>query len=93
VIGRDRIKGIVKFFNAGKGYGFIKSDDDNEVFLHIKSCSFGYIPEEDDVVEYSIMHVPKGIAANNVSLVRRKSEEPILPRNPNRRVVMIGVQR
>lgn len=86
----ERMRGTIKFFNAAKGYGFIQNQDEDEIFVHIKACPSGYIPEEEDVVEYSIMHVPKGIAARSVSLVKRKSETPTENRsNPPRRVVII----
>lgn len=33
----ERIKGVVKFFNADKGYGFITVPGmDKDVFLHVK---------------------------------------------------------
>nr|WP_319398867.1 cold shock domain-containing protein [uncultured Carboxylicivirga sp.] len=60
-------KGIVKFFNESKGYGFIKDSESNkEYFVHVT----GLIDEvkENDEVEYELQEGRKGLNAVNVKL-------------------------
>jgi cold shock protein len=60
-------EGTVKFFNATKGFGFIKdSDSDNEYFVHIS----GLIDKikTDDKVTFDLKEGKKGMNAVNVKL-------------------------
>ncbi len=55
----------VKFFNASKGYGFIKNNDNGqEVFVHVT----GLIDQisQDDQVTYDVEVGKKGPSAVNV---------------------------
>jgi len=65
----DRVQGIVKWFNAEKGYGFIKPDDGNDVFVHFSAIkSDGYRSlNEGDAVEFEIVSGDKGLQAANVT--------------------------
>ncbi len=57
--------GVVKFFNAEKGFGFIKDDNSNEeIFVH----SSGIIDqiEQNDKVTYEVTDGRKGPNAVNV---------------------------
>ena len=63
-------KGTVKWFDAGKGFGFISPDDGGkDLFVHhseIKS-SGGYSTLKDgQKVEYEVGQGQKGPCANNV---------------------------
>lgn len=61
-------KGTVKFYNALKGYGFIKVDETNEeIFVH-KSEINGNI-HENDLVEFEIQKGKKGLNAVNVKVI------------------------
>lgn len=64
----DRIIGIVKWFNAAKGYGFIGRDDGDDVFVHYSAIQAdGYRRlEKGQKVEFSIEDGPKGLQASNV---------------------------
>ena len=66
----DRITGIVKWFNATKGYGFIAHDGGEDVFVHFSAIQMeGYRKlEEGQVVEFSIEKGPKGLQAADVKL-------------------------
>ena len=61
-------KGIVKFFNQSKGFGFIVDDESKtEYFVHVT----GLIDEinENDAVEFELQEGRKGLNAVNVKLV------------------------
>jgi CspA family cold shock protein len=61
-------KGIVKFYNNSKGFGFIKQENSSEdLFVH----STGLIDQirENDEVEYEVERGKKGLNATNVRLV------------------------
>lgn len=60
-------KGIVKFFNVSKGFGFIKdADSSKEYFVH----STGLIDKikENDEVTFDLQEGKKGLNAVNVRL-------------------------
>jgi len=61
-------KGIVKFFNDSKGFGFIKDgSNDKEYFVHVS----GLIEDirENDEVTFSLQEGKKGLNAVNVKLM------------------------
>ena len=61
-------KGTVKFYNAMRGFGFIKVEDSNEeLFVH-KSEIQGTI-QENDMVEFDIQKGQKGLNAVNVRVI------------------------
>lgn len=63
-------QGTVKFFSAGKGYGFITSDaGGDDVFVHysvIQADGFKTL-NEGDKVEYEAERGPKGMQATKVA--------------------------
>jgi CspA family cold shock protein len=64
----EKFNGIVKWFNAAKGYGFIGRENGEDVFVHFSSISTeGYRKlEQGQNVEFSIEEGPKGLQAINV---------------------------
>jgi cold shock protein len=64
----ERIIGTVKWFNGGKGYGFIERPDGADVFVHFSAIQGdGYRNlEEGQKVEFSVEQGPKGLQATNV---------------------------
>jgi CspA family cold shock protein len=64
-------QGTVKWFNDAKGFGFIKQDDDSDVFVHysqIAGDGFRTL-EEGQMVRFELKEGPKGLFAENVSKV------------------------
>ena len=64
----DRKNGVVKWFNADKGYGFIRQEDGPDVFVHysaIQGAGFRSL-EEGERVEFEITEGQKGKQASNV---------------------------
>ena len=64
----ERIRGTVKWFNAGKGYGFISREGGEDVFVHYSALqSEGYRSlTEGQQVEFTIERGAKGLQATNV---------------------------
>jgi CspA family cold shock protein len=65
----ERMTGVVKWFNARKGYGFIGPDNGgDDVFVHFSAIQGdGYLKlEQGQEVEFSIEEGPKGTQAANV---------------------------
>lgn len=59
-------KGTVKFFNEAKGFGFIKSEDGQEVFVHVSGLKEDI--RENDNVTFETERGKKGVNAVNVTL-------------------------
>lgn len=59
-------KGTVKFFNDAKGFGFIKGENGQEVFVHVTGLREDI--RENDEVTYDIEEGKKGLSAVNVSI-------------------------
>ncbi len=64
-------KGVVKWFNGAKGFGFIQRESGDDVFVHYKAIvGEGYKSlNEGDHVQFDVETGPKGLQASNVSKV------------------------
>ena len=73
--------GIVKWFNNDKGYGFIKRNSGEDVFVHHTAIqSQGYRTlNEGEKVEFDVKQGPKGLQAEN-----QTARQETLPKMPER---------
>ena len=63
------VKGVVKWFNEKKGFGFLAQEDGDDVFVHhtsIQGEGFKTLNEGQEV-EFEIQDGPKGPQALNVT--------------------------
>ncbi|MCD6560290.1 MAG: cold-shock protein [Deltaproteobacteria bacterium] len=66
----EREVGTVKWFNSGKGYGFIVRDQGDDVFVHyssIQGSGFRSL-EEGQRVEFTVAQGNKGPQAEDVTI-------------------------
>jgi len=64
-------EGKVKWFNEGKGFGFIEKNDGGDVFVHfsaIQASGFKTLTEGQSV-SFDVVQGNKGPAAENVKLI------------------------
>lgn len=68
----ERIQGEVKWFNAEKGYGFIKQASGPDIFVHYSAISGnGYRSlNNGDQVEFEVVDGQKGKQASNVLVIK-----------------------
>ena len=67
-----REKGVIKWFNPAKGYGFIsRGDGQADVFVHFSAIKMeGYKQvDEGSRVEFSVTNGPKGLQATDLVVI------------------------
>ena len=67
-------KGIIKWFNNEKGYGFINGNNNEDIFVHYTSIKIdGYKTlSEGQEVSYQLIKTDKGLQATNVIPVNQR---------------------
>ncbi len=72
------VKGTVKWFNSRKGYGFISSEEGNDVFVHYSALAGEgddyKTLNENDKVEFDVTEGQKGPQASNVVVTEKAPE-------------------
>ena len=69
------MKGTVKFFNSGKGYGFITGEDGKDYFVHITALNDQKI-DENDTVTFEVGQGDRGELAVNVQKTEEQGYNP-----------------
>ena len=70
----ERETGTVKWFNNGKGYGFIEREGGDDVFVHyseIEGDGFKSL-DEGQRVEFAVTEGDKGLQATSVTKIVQK---------------------
>ena len=62
-----KMKGKVKFFNTGKGFGFIAGEDGKEYFVHTSGLKEGTTLNDNDEVTFDVEQGDRGPKAVNVA--------------------------
>ena len=67
-------KGIIKWFNNEKGYGFINGQEKEDIFVHYTAINLdGYKTlTEGQEVEFKLIQTEKGLQAANVNPIKEK---------------------
>ena len=67
----NNTSGIVKWFNEGKGFGFIQSDSSEDLFAHYSEINMsGYKAlKEGQRVQFEITQGKKGRQASNITVM------------------------
>jgi len=63
------MRGKVKFFNEGKGFGFITGEDGNDYFVHVTGIAQGTTVTEGDEVTFVVVNGERGKRAEKVTAV------------------------
>ena len=68
-----RARGIVKFFNGGRGYGFIDRGTGVDLFVHHSNLPAGASLQIGAAVEFAVRPGRKGDEAHDVTLASASS--------------------
>ena len=73
-------KGIIKWFNNEKGYGFINSSEPEDIFVHYTAINQeGYRTlSEGQTVEFNLIKTDKGLQAIDVKPIEEKNLTAIM---------------
>jgi CspA family cold shock protein len=64
-----KMKGTVKWYNTRKGYGFINTEDDKDIFVHKSAIPAGTFLNEGDKVDFETEESERGLNAKNVKKI------------------------
>ena len=61
--------GHIKRFNPDRGFGFIVTEDNDDVFVHYSEFPEDLEPKVGMRVEFTMTDTPKGLRASNVKVL------------------------
>ena len=66
------MRGKVKWFDNRRGFGFIETSKDEDIFIHYQSIDIqGYKTlKKGDYVEYEVLETPKGLQAKHIKPIK-----------------------
>ncbi|ENX04026.1 MULTISPECIES: cold-shock protein [Acinetobacter] len=69
------MNGTVKWFNETKGFGFIQSDDGQDVFAHYSSIANSGFKTlfEGQRVKFDVLQGKKGLQASDITIIQLNS--------------------
>ena len=78
------MKGNIKFFNAGKGFGFIAGEDGSEYFVHMSDLEGvnAHDLQENTAVIFEVAQGDRGPKAAHVKLDQGGDEAPAAEEAP-----------
>ena len=72
-----RTRGIVKWFNRAKGYGFITPIEGPDLFLHRSSLRHDQpLPVAEQLVEFKVVELARGVTAEDVTILNSPTDVP-----------------
>ena len=54
------MKGMIKFYNKDKGFGFVAGENNQDYYFNQKVIPFGYIPQSGDMIAFGTAVKPTG---------------------------------
>jgi len=73
--GLPMVTGTVKWFNSKAGYGYVKTDSGQDIYVHISSIQpyDVFRIDEGDPVRFELRYSIHGVEAKNVAKVSQKT--------------------
>lgn len=69
-----RRRGVVKFYNAARGWGFITPTEGPELFFHRSGLGAPITLREGDLVEFTVEQTPRGVQATRITCLEIEGE-------------------
>lgn len=71
------MKGTVKWFDSKKGYGFLKTEGKEDIFVHYSGLNMHKYLEEGQAVTFDVIDTKKGKQAVNITVISDEMNESV----------------